>query len=700
MPSDSPAAQIVLRYKTAMKMAQAAESDSKSAAGFSNEACETFRSLADDKSLNESVRWLARVRANRYCPADRAPAMVGAPKWLAEEVARSSLVSAKRTANVSAIDRRALATALRDVAPFEKTQRDTIARLREALDAVKDQVDLADLAKEVRARLVSAAPRFALEAATALPEAESPDKMVIANDLRRARKFDDARRFYSEVADDSKRAVADRLKALDGIRMSYKLELKVNEAIAASDRMLEMARENLYLPGIKGKDNSLLRQYLDVALQNARAVWTDHRPSDATKLLLKIEKLLSAKSGAARPLIPLHESILLRARIAEEDGRFQEMADILETIAIEPIPEAATRAKLFWYKGWNLRRLGRLSEAVAALERGEGLEDSHTALTRNQFWIARIYRELGETTKAEEKLNALADFSPFGYYGLLAFNELKRPLPPLAQSELQAYDPRSSNTLPENVRVPIDWFVALEEPNIGKRFLDSFPSNTLWDLKGSQRKKEDYLAMLSRLGQHQLLTAKLDELPATERAKILNERPDLMFPTPFKNLIFTGAERQGLDPSLIYSIIRQESLFNPMARSAADAFGLMQLIPEMAAQAAKTAGHGKVAITHEDLYDPEINVPLGAAFLRQLLDRYRGRFILAVAAYNANDKAIQGWLRTRLRKDPLEFIEEIPYDETRLYVRLVLRNFATYQRRFATSPVPFPAWTLNLIASP
>jgi soluble lytic murein transglycosylase len=101
----------------------------------------------------------------------------------------------------------------------------------------------------------------------------------------------------------------------------------------------------------------------------------------------------------------------------------------------------------------------------------------------------------------------------------------------------------------------------------------------------------------------------------------------------------------------------------------------------------------------EDLFDPEINVPLGAKEIKSLLSKYDQQYILAVAAYNASGSAIRGWLKTRFRPDALEFIEEVPYDETRAYIKLVLRNYVFYKRlNQSEGPVQFPEEWLRLVS--
>ena len=123
----------------------------------------------------------------------------------------------------------------------------------------------------------------------------------------------------------------------------------------------------------------------------------------------------------------------------------------------------------------------------------------------------------------------------------------------------------------------------------------------------------------------------------------------------------------------------------------------MQLLPSLGK---KLSRNTKVSYTEpDDLFDPEINIPLGTKELGTLLSRYDQQYILAVAAYNASGNAIRGWLKTRYRDDTLEFIEEVPYDETRAYIKLVMRNFVFYKRlNQSEGPIQFPEEWLKLVS--
>ena len=137
------------------------------------------------------------------------------------------------------------------------------------------------------------------------------------------------------------------------------------------------------------------------------------------------------------------------------------------------------------------------------------------------------------------------------------------------------------------------------------------------------------------------------------------------------------AKRYGIDPYMAAGLIRQESVFNPMAISRVGARGLMQVMPATGQQISRKQGGG--AITAADLYNPAINVKLGMNYLAQMLGQF-GRIEYAAAAYNAGPGRARAWLAERGGLDIEEWIETIPFTETRGYVQGVLRYAANYRR--------------------
>ena len=151
----------------------------------------------------------------------------------------------------------------------------------------------------------------------------------------------------------------------------------------------------------------------------------------------------------------------------------------------------------------------------------------------------------------------------------------------------------------------------------------------------------------------------------------------LLFPQPYWTELVADSGNAGLDPYLVASLIRQESEFNAGAVSRANAYGLMQLLPSVGKAMAKK--HGLKGFSAKQLLDPAVNLELGTANLKQVLDRFGGQVEYALAAYNAGDTPVRQWLASNDYKDVPEFVESIPFSETRDYVQAILRNREMYR---------------------
>lgn len=163
--------------------------------------------------------------------------------------------------------------------------------------------------------------------------------------------------------------------------------------------------------------------------------------------------------------------------------------------------------------------------------------------------------------------------------------------------------------------------------------------------------------------------------------------PSRLFPMPFK------PKPRGLETALSLAIIRQESTFNPRAISPAGARGLMQLMPATAKAVSRQMriGYSKAKLTA----DPDYNMRLGQRYLADLLARFNGAHIMAVAGYNAGPQRVTRWIGEngdprRPGVDPIQWIEEIPFSETRNYVMRVIESLVVYRARLNGTPVPLP----------
>jgi soluble lytic murein transglycosylase len=155
---------------------------------------------------------------------------------------------------------------------------------------------------------------------------------------------------------------------------------------------------------------------------------------------------------------------------------------------------------------------------------------------------------------------------------------------------------------------------------------------------------------------------------------------EMLFPLPYKKDLVSSAEERKLDPYLIAGLIRQESEFNPQALSRAKAYGLTQVRPATGRLFARKAGVPR--FTTRTLYQPAANLKIGTSILRSMLDQHDGSIEQTLAAYNAGPNRVVEWRTWANFREPAEFVESIPFTETRDYVQAVLRNAEMYRRLY------------------
>ena len=242
------------------------------------------------------------------------------------------------------------------------------------------------------------------------------------------------------------------------------------------------------------------------------------------------------------------------------------------------------------------------------------------------------------------------------------------------------------NNLSDTEISEILWLISLEQNDVLQSWSKILEKEVL----------TNYLPLLllySQSGLYQNLLNSVQALTSEQKNTITYSFPELLFPTPYFDVVRKNSQLRSVPMSFIYSIMRQESAFNPYARSSVDALGLLQLMPNLA----KKLSSGEPSITYRnefDLFDPNVNIALGTKEIKNLLISNQSRFIPSIAGYNASSAAYRGWVQVRNRDNIVEFIEEIPYEETRTYIKLILRNMMFYERiYFQSQSFEFPkAW--------
>jgi len=157
---------------------------------------------------------------------------------------------------------------------------------------------------------------------------------------------------------------------------------------------------------------------------------------------------------------------------------------------------------------------------------------------------------------------------------------------------------------------------------------------------------------------------------------------EALFPRPYWSDLKKFSTSNGLDPYLVASLIRQESEFNPLAVSRANAVGLMQLLPKTGKAVARQEQLKHYNVTQ--LFTPTVNLQLGTRYFRGMVDRFGGSFEHALAAYNAGSDRVEEWMGQGKYRDSPEFVESIPFTETREYVQAIMRNASVYKQLYGT----------------
>ena len=324
-------------------------------------------------------------------------------------------------------------------------------------------------------------------------------------------------------------------------------------------------------------------------------------------------------------------------------------------------------AEAEWFVGWvALRFLHDRKEALAHFERLFEAVSYPISRARAAYWAGRAADSLGRMAAAHEWYDKAAIYDAT-YYGQLAALQRNRGRLPRLQPE-----PRPGG-------VDIARFNRRELVRVAQ----------MLDELGQDKLLRPFLTRLARLSKdpaHKVLSGRLALALGRPDLGVRIARHAYRVGIPLMTLAYPIIDMPDGKPeqALSLAVARQESNFEPNARSRAGARGLMQLMPATARAVSRAikARFSRTRLTT----DPAYNIRLGRAYLAALIKQYGGSYVLAIAAYNAGPGAVKRWIRTlgdpRLDdEDVIDWIEAIPYSETRNYVQRVLENLQVYRRR-------------------
>ena len=379
------------------------------------------------------------------------------------------------------------------------------------------------------------------------------------------------------------------------------------------------------------------------------------REEEAVGVFELLHKLNPESSWSAK-------SLLKAARLRHLREEFEE-AQRLYRLVIEEYPKREEMWKSAWNLGWIHYRKKEYEKALEvfsdrAWAYGGGRE-------RFLYWYARTAEKRGDKPGALFAFGKLADSRKITYYSFLAKLRLKKNLIP----------PRSAATV--HTGSPFGEHPALE------KFL-FFAKAGIYDLavREAELLRPRAKTVSQRLYLASLYLQAQDYKTSISLANGLGspEALRLAFPKGFEERVRFFSRKYALDEFLVYSVIREESHFDREAVSVSDARGLMQLLPSTALETAPKAGLSNFETPQ--LFSPDINLELGCYYLSWLLEIFGGSFAVSLAGYNGGPTNAKVWHEKNGSLDIDEFVEEIPFEQSRNYVKKILRSYAAYEAAY------------------
>ena len=354
-------------------------------------------------------------------------------------------------------------------------------------------------------------------------------------------------------------------------------------------------------------------------------------------------------------------------------------------------PNGGRASYAHWKVAWLSLRQGRGAEARKELEDQIALYPTSSEVPAALYWRARLAEEDNDLPMAWAFYQKLSQRYRNYYYGELArqrLTKIKQDGEPAHYAILDHVPPLNSSDKIASDPVPEDSLRVEKAELLANGALLDLAAREL-RAAAEEEKGQWAPAELARLYQDAgRYDAAIETLKRAAPNYFAVDLPSLprsywegLFPKPFWIDLKKFSSENALDPYLVAALIRQESAFNPNAVSHANAVGLMQLLPKVGRGVAKQ--EKMKHFSTQELFQPKVNLQLGTRYFRSMVDRF-GSFEYALAAYNAGVDRVQDWSKQGTYRDPQEFVESIPFTETREYVQNIMRNVNVYRQLYGT----------------
>jgi soluble lytic murein transglycosylase len=403
-------------------------------------------------------------------------------------------------------------------------------------------------------------------------------------------------------------------------------------------------------------------------LEQARLLLRDNQKDRALGVLASVETA-GAEAEAA-------EAAWLKARTLDEPGRESAAVAAYRNVVSRFANREVAGAAL-WRLGWLEYLKGDARAAERTWTRLLEIPGGRGYRLGALYWTARANERHALRTKAEAAYARILRESPRSYYGMLATRRMATATEPPAEPSIRLpADPQEVLAVDPGFarvdllrRLGLTEFALLELDDVVQRSVGD--PVRLYAMSSAYVKEERYHLALRVVRRH------LSALTTAGHPTVPRAFWEMVYPFGWRSEVREAAERAGLDPFFVAAVVREESSYYPRAVSRAGARGLMQLMPGTAQPLAENRG---LAFRNGSLLDePGANLRLGASFLSGLVREF-GDPRVALAAYNAGPKRARQWWKERKTDDVEAWVEQIPFDETRQYVKKVMFSWEEYRR--------------------
>ncbi len=412
----------------------------------------------------------------------------------------------------------------------------------------------------------------------------------------------------------------------------------------------------------------------------AYSFWKTNQPEHATFFYEKIIEQYPLEIDAC------HKALFFLGRIAEDEEEYSKAVayyDLLlkkydfgpyTTSTLFKIPWIERLEKKYEIAQIHFERLLNYYSSPAYRQLKASYPNSNYQAA-GKYWLAQTHDALGNQEKKIYWIKQLAKQHSFDFYTIITQDD--------SSFDLKTFLTRKE--LPESVfrKFGLGEIDRKHLSRAEKLIAIGFRGHGVQELANFPYYRDNpafsfYIANLFKLGGDFQNSINLSwKLSGNEnRNRLSRPLAEGLFPKGYMTEVLEILAHYNLDPFLVLSLMRQESAFNPGITSKANAVGLMQLMLRTAEGVARTLK--QEVPTKETLKDPVTNVRLGVEYLHRLLVSFNQNMVYALAAYNAGPTKVRQWVALRSNMHPLEFIESIPFTETRNYVKKILRNYAIY----------------------